>query len=502
MKLICNWIRNINETFIMNNNINVLSGKNWSGKSSIIQIIKDMLRGKTDIKDWSAILQYGWVGSDYDLTVNVQKGRIFDSPQIDIDLATPWFLMWKWKLVSWVNKSMDDRRQTISRFLKIDRDWFFAEQKCNPDIKWLTSELKTLKTEESVLTWELMEREWIDITNIEKPKEVKLVPGTLWNQSELDSLQARLDSIKMGEVPVIVPKPKEVKLDVWNIQAFNKLKEWLTDIKNQWLNIPTTCDKCWQDISDAEQMKEALRKKYANLVREIKAYDLKESNQEKYEQYRSDLDLHTNSVTRAENVKSNNLDKENQKKALAEEIKSFKLVTTTKWNEEEYEKYQHDLSNYNANEQIKAIREKYITTLKDKIKAIPTVDIEVKIKKYKECELKFVESLKDKLKLWDLEFIFYKELKSPNVNWEMFTPTFEVTYKGKNYNECSWWEKWIVDIIVAYLFIKESNLDMILIDNAEVGVRELQEIIKEYLSDVKVICTRIDSWDLKLTNKF
>jgi len=76
-------------------------------------------------------------------------------------------------------------------------------------------------------------------------------------------------------------------------------------------------------------MKEALRNKYKNVVRRIKAYDLKESNQEEYEQYRSNLELYNQTLSRITNIESNNIDKQNEKKELEQQIKDFKLVKTT-----------------------------------------------------------------------------------------------------------------------------------------------------------------------------
>jgi len=499
MKLICNNIRTLNDTFELNDNLNVLSGKNWTGKSSMIQIIKDLFRGKSDIKQWSAHLQYGWVGSDYESVIDITNGRIFESPSIDMDLASPWFLMWKGKLISGINKSMDDRRQTISRFLKIDRDWFFKKAWTSSDIKWLTSELKTLKTEESVLTWELMERESLWEMKMDKPKEVKLIPTTIWNQSELDRLTERSESIKEEEVPEALLKPKEVIFDSWNVSDLEHLRSQLEDIKTEGSNIPDSCDKCWQSIVDAEKMKASLRTKYSTLLNKINTFDLKESNQAEYKSYIESLRLYDNRTVNRMDITARNLEKVNELKIILKDINEFKLVESTKWNESEYEAYQVELSNYNANEQVKKSRLDDIAKLHEKIKAIPTIELELKIKKYKATELKFVESLKDKLIVGDMQFIFYKELKSPNTNWEMYKPTFEIVYKWKDYNECSGGEQGIIDVMIAYLFLEDRVL---LIDNAEIGTEELKWFIEEYCKDIKVICTRITKSKLKLTHKF
>ena len=497
MKLTINNIRWINNTFKFNN-LNVLTGENWSGKSSIINLIKDMLRGKTDIKEWWAMLNYWWKDDENKMNINIQNGRIFESPHIDMDLSTPWFLMGKGKLISGINKSMEDRRKTISDFLKIDRDWFFKKEWVSPDIKWLTSELKTLRTKESVLTWELMEKESLSITNIDKPKEVKLVQSTLSNQWELDNLNSRLENIKYEDCPIVEINPKKVILIQWNELEYNNLKKELVNITTEGRNIPVTCPTCWQDIKDAEQMKAALRVKYNEKVKEIKSFNIVSSNIELYEQYRSDLEKYNKRNLEIQNIDLNNKRKTEEINDLKQQIKDFKLIKSTNWNEKEYEAYQTALSNYNSNKQIIKSREEDIEKIKEKIKAIPTIDIEAKIKKYKETELKFVESLKDKLKVGDLEFIFYTELKSPNINWESFKSTFEIKYKGKNYNECSSWEQGIIDVMIAYLFLEDRPL---LIDNWEISDEKLKEFIKDYWKDITIICTRISDWDLKLTHK-
>lgn len=523
MKLTIQNIRWINWTFELKD-LNVFKWSNWVGKSTVLQIVKELLQGKTSIKEWTAILEMDWQ------VINMTNWVIFNSPKINIrDL---WFLSWKGKQVKWINSTKEDRRKTIFNLLNIEQ--------FEGDIKWLTWELKEAQIKESTLMDELMEKESLWTMEMDKPKEVKLVPGIIWNQSELDRLKESLDSDRfIGEdIPSIHPKPTEVKLTErsvveGNSKELEKLKAELEAIKTEWLNkkieiesvelenIQEKCPTCQRDYDNTDQAKIIARTTYDDLIsrltaekqliwnkytskaNEIKAFKLiedvvTESNVELYEQYRSDLELHNQSISRKTNAESRNIDIQNQLKEINKQINEFKLVTETKWNEVEYEKYQQDLANYNANETVKKSRLQDIESLKTKIQEIPTVDIKSKIKRYREDELEFVKSIEDKLTIGDIKISVFTELKTPNAAWEMFKSDFKILYKWKEYDELSTWYQVICDVVIEKLFMINEWSKLLLIDNAEISTENLDKIIKEELQWITILTTRISNTDLIL----
>jgi len=491
-------VRWINESFKLKKWLNVFTWKNGTGKSTIIKSIIDWFRWeKISVKEWEMSLSYG------DSVINRQKNKLFSSPKSDIDLCIPWFLMWKQKVIKWVNSTTEDRRNTISNLLWIDRTKFFLDAWIDYDLKWLSSQLREMEVTSNTYTRELLELEQTKIEEVKEPKEVKLVSSTIWNKWELDRLKESLKSDRLikEDIPKALSKPIEVILVKWNESEYNNLKKELANIITEGKNIPVTCSTCWQDIKDAEQMKAALRIKYNNKAKEIKNFDIISSNIELYEQYRSDLELYNQSITRQTNVESRNIDIENQVKEINKQIKEFKLIESTEWNEEEYNSYKTEVTSYEVYKQSLENKDNKIKDLKSKIKWLSTQSIKDKIELYKDTELNFINYVDDKLTVGDLKFKFYKRNISPNSDSE-FSPIFTIEYKWIPYNELSWWQQWVVDIIVSYLFIsKDTNIDFILIDNAEIWSEELNEVISNYLNDIQIITTRITNKNLELKHK-
>lgn len=523
MKLTINGIHWIVQTFELTS-LNVFSWMNWVGKSTVLKIVRDMLQGKTTIKKWSSILEMDWQ------VINMTDWVIFNSPKIHIrDL---WFLSWKGKQVKWINQTKTDRRKTMFNLLNI--------KQFEGDIKWLTGELKEAQVKESTLMDELMEREWFWAMEIEKPKEVKLVPGTIWNQSELDRLKERLETFKIEDKPDALENPvvvefREAITTKGNSNDLEKLQAELETIKAEWLNkkteidsvelenIQEKCPTCQRDYDNTDQAKliarttyddlisrltsekELIWRKYTAKANEIKSFVLIEdtvieSNKEEYELYMKSLTAYNNRNNKRINIHNRNLQINTDMQSVNKQIKEFKLVTETKWNEVEYEKYQHDLSVYNANEAVKETRLQDIASLKTKIKEIPTIEIKAKIAKYRADELEFIKSIKDKLTIGDVTIKVFTELKTPNAAWEMFKSDFAILYKWQDYNELSSWEQVICDLVIEKIFMDSEWSELLLIDDAEISTENLDKIIREELQWVTILTTRISNTELVMTN--
>ena len=76
--------------------------------------------------------------------------------------------------------------------------------------------------------------------------------------------------------------------------------------------------------------------------------------------------------------------------------------------------------------------------MKEKIKSLSTGDLELKLSLYKQTEEDYIAFCEDKLSLnKDMKFVFYRKLKTPNSDGDLYTSDFYVEYKGQSYDELS-----------------------------------------------------------------
>ncbi len=490
-KLNVKWVRWINLD-LSPKKINCLAWKNASGKSTVISLIRDIYRWKTSIKEWETTIM------DSDNTLINKNWKLFWKINIwdQMLLMTPWFFMGQ-KTIPWINKSKEDKRKTISELLWIDRDEFFLDNWVDYNIKWLNQELRDLNTTE-IAYWEQLieaENQLKDLVKVKKPKEIKLTNG---NENDLELLKSQLNNLWEPEVcNWLHKKPKEVKLIEWNKHELDNLNNELQVILSDGKSIPSVCDKCWQDIKDADKQKGILRKRYADKLAEINNFKLIEGNINEFNNYKDELNKYNNSIKEKDRIENSNKIISERKKEIEDKIKNFKLI---KWNSEEYIEYTNANGEYISYNSKKETLEKRIKEIEDKIKSFNSKEIEDKIKKYKDTEKKFIKWIDNKLILWDLKIIFYRESITPNSDGDMYISDFNIEYKGKLYNELSGWESWVVDIILAAIFINQDKLiDFITIDNAEISEDNIKKVIKDYLWDLQVFYTKISKTDLKVS---
>jgi hypothetical protein len=467
----------------------IIQWDNWVGKSTVVNIIKDMFKWKTSFK-WDVNI------TTDDWNIIMKNWKLFENIWlwIKMDLMTPWFLM-NWSSVKWINATTEDRRKTISDLLWIDRDWFFKEAWVEWNIKWLHSQLKDIKSKEQAYSMELIETEnrIHNLEKIDKPDEVIL---TQWNEATLKSIEQSLINLnsKIVWLDWDVIKLEEIVLVQWNEHELNNLKKDMLFIESEWQSIKSNCPTCWQVLLDTEDIKNKLRIKWIEKKNEIDNFILIKNNVLEYNIYKDNLNKYENWIKERNRITDSNLQLLNDIKVLEDQKLHFKLVT---WNEDEYIKYQEVVWVYNEYITTKKILEERINDLSNKIKWLDSLSIEEKILKYKDTEKSFVQWVENKLVVGDIKIIFYRELVSPNTDGEFFTPTFNIEYKGKLYDECSSWQKYTIDIMVAYMFIKVYwILDFILIDSAEIWDVNLNSLINNELKDLQVIYTRISNWDL------
>lgn len=472
---------------------NTISGPNGSGKSTIINSIIEVLKWKTNIKDWKAEITF----DDWQV-YSIAKGKLIWSPWFgnQMDLMTPWFLM-NGTPVTWINKTHEDRRKTLSEVLGIDRDQFFKDAGIDYNTKWLASELKDLKTREATYTSEIIKEEekLMNHKAIDKPTTVELIED---NSQWLTHLKEKVEHLKslIKSLQALPEKPTPVQLIQWNESDLNTMKSQLTSILEQWKSVTDTCPTCSQKLPDAETVKQKYRNDYKELWEKINNFILQPSNTEEYMQYQKAQSNYDNIFSNNKIIEEENAKIQTRITQLEEEIKNYKLVSG---NTDAYKAYQEVLSLYNQDQAAIQWAKLRIEEMTSIIQSLNTDEIEDKIKAYKKTERKFVEFVENKLAIWDLRILFYRELKTPNTDGDIYTPTFEIEYQWKPYSELSAWFKWVVDILLARIFIQAYKLiDFVLVDNAEISAENIKMIQEEYFKDFQFIHTSIAKTKLSI----
>ena len=308
------------------------------------------------------------------------------------------------------------------------------------------------------------------------PKEVKLVKTqvTKWNEEEYNSLVREVE----------LAREKMITSD----EKVNSLKEW-------------KCPCCKQAFVDEKALAEATKenedlsnkyKELANQLNEMKLIksEVIEWNEAEYSEYQAKKTRYEEDTAKEKELERLIDETEKTIENLEEHIQKFEL---DEGNEEQYNSYKLQLD----------ILNKDIETLKEKIKSLSTSDLELKLSLYKQTEEDYINFCEDKLSLnKDMKFVFYRKLKTPNSDGDLYTSDFSVEYKWQAYDELSSWYKVYVDILISKMFIDYYWLqDFVIIDNAEIDDNLLNRIIEEELQWFQVIATRISDSDLEVEVK-
>lgn len=520
-----NKVRWISKNFFNLWKVNYIYWRNGAGKSTVISSIIDSFKWKSWIKDGDISI---FLDDTTEMSIKkwVVKWSVWLWKEMDLQVA--WFFMNK--ETSWVNKTKDEKRQTIFNVLWIDREQFFKDSWVDFDIKWIRKEIKELEIKSKTLTWELLDvqSKLNSLEEIKKPKEVKLKE---WNEEqynlELYNFQEKELEVKKlnWELQYIeLNKPEKIELIKTEIiegneneyqSLSNKIQEIKDKGKEIWDKLKSlqewVCPCCKQTYSNPEEIDslskqlEELRIKYSEYAKEYNEFNLikrevKEGNEKEYSEYLVELERYNNSLIRKEQIKEELTIKAFKLWELKTKVDSMKLV---KSNRDKYDQYLVELKSYNEYLSNKKFLEDNIEDLKNKIRENSSIDLQTKLALYKKTEKEFIAMLEWKARLdEDTKFIFFRELKTPNTDGDFYTSDFDIEYKGKLYSECSMWEKAYIDILLAKMFIDyNAVLDFIVIDNAELSDENLDKIIKEQLTWYQVFATRITDGDLDIVSK-
>lgn len=164
---------------------------------------------------------------------------------------------------------------------------------------------------------------------------------------------------------------------------------------------------------------------------------------------------------------------------------NLELVQPTKERLDEYEEYKSMIAKKQRTEEELKYKE-------DSLKAINTLLLQSSIDKFKEIKSMFTSKLEEATKSLPLDIELFETLKNGNVK-----ETFTIRYKDIDYYDLSTWNKWIVNIMLAKLFIDKLWLDFILIDEWGLISKSNLDYIKELANDYQVILCKATQWSSK-----
>lgn len=121
----------------------------------------------------------------------------------------------------------------------------------------------------------------------------------------------------------------------------------------------------------------------------------------------------------------------------------------------------------------------------DKLKTIDTLNLQLNIDKLKEVKWTFTSKLEEATESLPLDIELFKTQKNGTLK-----ETFSVNHNWTAYKDLSTWNKMIVNILLAKLFIDKLWLDFILIDEAASIWKVNAKYIKELSKDYQVILAR------------
>ena len=247
-------------------------------------------------------------------------------------------------------------------------------------------------------------------------------------------------------------------------------------------NDNATCDKCWSKI-DWEQ-KQSVLDWLHQVANKIKAtIDLYNNSIKDSLDLKDKLILELNELNKQINSFNNNFvvmwyDD------LISSSKQFKIefnpISELRLNE--YESYKESITQ-------RSVVERELKFKEDSLKAIDTLKLQSSIDKLVEFKTMFTKKLEDETKNIWLDIQLFETLKNWNIR-----ETFTINYNWVDYYNLSTWNKTIVNIKLAKLFIDKLWLDFILIDEASnIGKANIW-LIKDLSKSYQVILARPTTW--------
>lgn len=445
--------------------INLVEMPNGWWKTTVVNTISSFFTWKypwlKKLPEWNAIIEWTW----YNWMMN--KGKWIGNPPTN-DLYQ-YIIPWKF-----FQLTTPEMRNILTKVLKIDYDSFMLKHipDWNPDLE---SELKKTRldflSKEEILLEDIMklksliinneEQDFTDVEDFYTKRDMLFKEVEKFNNSIKDNIDYYNDM--KNELAII-------KNDIDNkIKLSNNLNSKISSLEEK-----SKCSSCWQDISEdiILNIREDLVRQLTHLNNEI----LELNNNFKVKENIF------NSTVKPEYVDINDI-LWNSKKFLID-IPNIPLSRFEEYNE--YIK-QNDNIQYISQQ----LEEKEL-----QLKKFDTIWIEKRIEEISKVKTLFVEYLQKIISPLPFDIELFQTYK----NWSI-KPSFIIKKDWVEYSSLSTWNKTLVEIQMAKLFIDALWLDFILIDeSSHISKDNLITYIKELALYYQVILFKATWWteqDLK-----
>ena len=448
------WL-NINIDF--NQWINLIEQPNGWWKSTMINTIHSFFTGKfpglKTLPDGSAIIKWTINGM---LTKNKWVGS--PTPNHLYDYIIPW---------RFFTLSTVDQRKVFTELFKLDYVWFIKTYvpEFYEDIE---SDLKKKRND-------YLSKEEILLSDIMTIKSF-LINLEQKDFSDVESFVTQRD--------LVFSKVKQHNDNIWiNIRWYNDL--WMSIKSIETYEIPSilkqieliseelkssgTCSTCWSKLSE-EALLKIMEDKSSKL--ELLNKDLANAN--------TNLTILKNklsSTIKPEYIDINDL-QNNANKFLIQ----LPNVSIERYNE--YSEYKDSLILINS-------KQKELKDKEDLLKTFDTIWIDKTLEAIANAKNEFTKHLESILKVLPFDIELFQVYKNWNIK-----PSFIIKKDWVEYNQLSTWNKAMIEIQIAKLFIDNLWLDFILIDEASHISKSNLDYIKQLSLNYQVILAKPTWWDL------
>lgn len=390
-------------------------------------------------------------------------------------------------------KSTVEQREILTKLLWIDYDWFVSNY-INNYLNSLSNSEKEYYSSLSLWLSALKEdlknarnREWViieDITRLKwellsfKTQEFKDVEQFY---SDQDTVNVKIQEHNAKQNNIILSNQKissDINSDNLLISklehSIESKQDELEDLRREYEQVNSTvCFNCGSAMNIPEDKLKLIQAKWEAIKKEIRdtEVNLKTLKDKKYpaskeSNYLSDI-------------------------VTACEVLNLKLPSISEDRLNLYLDYNKQVSQLEVVKRELDIKEKQLSD-------INTIKLEDCIKVYDAATEAFNKDLDVKVKTTWLNIELFKTLKNGNTE-----STFNIySDDGTEYSNCSSWEKLVIQIKLALLFIKKFEFDFVLCDEWWIISKDNFKLLCNMLKDYQVIFFKATTWsekDLKPT---
>ena len=151
-----------------------------------------------------------------------------------------------------------------------------------------------------------------------------------------------------------------------------------------------------------------------------------------------------------------------------------------------------EYNDYNNSIQQKSIVERELKLKEDALKQIDTLKLQKSIDLLASFKKQFTNKLEEETKSLPVKIELFETLKNWNIK-----ESFSIKYKGQDYYDLSTWNKMLVNLMLAKIFIDKLWLNFMLCDEASSISKSNLDYIKELSKTYQVIVAKATGWNNK-----